>query len=91
MIILQCTIQVTLNKHATKLDIFNTPSKPSGHHMYHQFNIQQFHVLPHTLYLCVLYGSQNKQRLFLYTALTDWFLYQRQSVFTVRYRLDIYI
>jgi hypothetical protein len=28
----------------------------------------------HTLYLCVLCGSQNKQRLFPYTALTDWFL-----------------
>jgi hypothetical protein len=27
----------------------------------------------HTLYLCVLYGSQNKQRLFPYTAVTDWF------------------
>ena len=38
--------------------------------MYHQFNIQQFYVLP-TLYLYVLYGSQNKQRLFPYTALTD--------------------
>ena len=25
------------------------------------------------MYLCVLYGSQNKQRLFPYTALTDWF------------------
>jgi len=24
--------------------------------------------------LCVLYGSQNKQRLFLYTALTGWFV-----------------
>ena len=33
-----------------------------------------FHVLPHTVYLCVLYGSENKQRLFPYTALTDWFL-----------------
>jgi hypothetical protein len=28
----------------------------------------------HTLYLCVLYGSQNKQRLFPYTSLTDWFV-----------------
>jgi len=28
----------------------------------------------HTLYLCVLCGSENKQRLFPYTALTDWFL-----------------
>jgi len=26
-----------------------------------------------TLCLCVLYGSQNKQRLLPYTALTDWF------------------
>jgi hypothetical protein len=26
------------------------------------------------VYLCVLCGSQNKQRLFPYTALTDWFL-----------------
>jgi len=28
--------------------------------MYHQFNIQQLHVLP-TLYLCVLYLFENKQ------------------------------
>ena len=28
----------------------------------------------HTVYLCVLCGSQNKQRLFPYTAATDWFL-----------------
>ena len=27
----------------------------------------------HTVYLCVLCGSENKQRLFPYTALTDWF------------------
>ena len=28
----------------------------------------------HTVHLCVLRGSQNKQRLFPYTALTDWFV-----------------
>ena len=28
----------------------------------------------HTVYLCVLCGSENKQRLFTYTALTDWFV-----------------
>ena len=28
----------------------------------------------HTVYLCVLCGSENKQRLFPYTALTDWFI-----------------
>jgi hypothetical protein len=35
----------------------------------------------HTVYLCVLCGSQNKQRLFPYTALTDWFLQPRWSVY----------
>jgi len=28
----------------------------------------------HTVYLCVLCGSQNKQRLFSYTTLTGWFV-----------------
>ena len=28
----------------------------------------------HTVYLCVLCGSENKQRLFPYTALTGWFV-----------------
>jgi hypothetical protein len=35
-------------------------------------NIQKFYVLL-TLRVCVLYGSQNKQRLLPYTALGDWF------------------
>jgi hypothetical protein len=39
-----------------------------------QCNVQQFYVLPHTLYLCVLCGSENKRRLFPYTTLTDWFV-----------------
>jgi hypothetical protein len=36
--------------------------KPTGHVMHQQFNIQQLYALP-TLYLCVLYLSENKQRL----------------------------
>ena len=40
------------------------------------------------LQLCVLYGSQNKQQLLPYTALTDWFLYPKWRVFTVRYALS---
>ena len=48
--------------------------KPSGHYTYRQFNIQQFYVQPTQLYLCVLCGSENKQRLFHYTTLTHWFL-----------------
>jgi len=41
--------------------------KPTGHMMRHQFNIQQLYALP-TLYLCVLYLSENKQRLVPFTA-----------------------
>ena len=41
--------------------------KPAGHVMHHQFNIQQLYALP-TLYLCVLYLSENKQRLVPLTA-----------------------
>jgi hypothetical protein len=33
--------------------------KATGYVMYHQFNIQQLYALP-TLYLCVLYLSENK-------------------------------
>ena len=41
--------------------------KPTGYVMHHQFNIQQLYALP-TLYLCVLYLSENKQRLVTVTA-----------------------
>jgi len=36
--------------------------KPTGHVMHQQFNIRQLYALP-TLYLFVLYLSENKQRL----------------------------
>jgi hypothetical protein len=57
------------DKTASKID----PLKTSGNYMYHQFNIHKFHVLP-TQCICDLCGSENKQRLFHSTALTDWFL-----------------
>ena len=41
--------------------------KPTGYVMHQQFNIEQLYVLP-TLYLCVLYLSENKQRLVSLTA-----------------------
>ena len=41
--------------------------KPTGHVIHQQFNIQQLYVLP-TQYLCVLYLSENKQRLVPLTA-----------------------
>jgi len=42
-------------------------SNPTGHYMHHQFNIQQLYALP-TLYLCVLYLSEKKQRIVQLTA-----------------------
>ena len=41
--------------------------KPTGYVTHHQFNIQQLYALP-TLYLCVLYLSENKQQLVPLTA-----------------------
>jgi len=53
----------------------------SGHYMYRQFTTHKFYVLPTQLYLCVLCGSENKQRLFPYTTLTDWVLKPRQCFY----------
>jgi hypothetical protein len=41
--------------------------KSTGYVMHQQFNVQQLYALP-TLYLCVLYLSENKQRLVPLTA-----------------------
>ena len=41
--------------------------KPTGYVMHQQFNFQQLYAL-RTLYLCVLYLSENKQRLVPLTA-----------------------
>ena len=55
-----------VGKQASSLVFFNL-LKPTGHVMHHQFNIQQLYALP-TRYLCVLYLSENKQRLVPLTA-----------------------
>jgi len=50
--------------------------------MYHQFNIQQLYALP-TMYLCVLYLSENKQRLVpLKHKLFGFFITEMKSVFS---------
>ena len=73
-----------LNVFVSEISIFNCRSQtfelvhewvhvqfnllnPTGHVMHKQFNIKQLYVLP-TLYLCVLYLSENKQRLVPLTA-----------------------
>ena len=49
---------VTLKEGSRQINLL----KPIGYVMHQQFNIQQLYALP-TLYLCVLYLSENKQRL----------------------------
>jgi hypothetical protein len=51
---------------SSKFDSINL-LQPTGHVMHQQFNIQQLYALP-TLYLCVLYLSENKQPLVPLTA-----------------------
>jgi hypothetical protein len=41
-----------------------TAVKPSGYYTYHKVSQPKFLRSAYTLYLCVSYGSQNKQRLF---------------------------
>jgi hypothetical protein len=61
-----------LPRHSVKNLTLGSPnsinlSKPTDYEIHHQFNIQQLYALP-TLYLCVLYLSENKQRLVPLTA-----------------------
>ena len=59
---------IYFNEHYTSNCILSLNIlKPTGYVMHQQFNIQQLYVLP-TLYLCVLYLSENKQRLVPLTA-----------------------
>ena len=55
------------SSHIFGLDALVNLLKPTGYVMHQQFNIQQLYALP-TLYLCVLYLSENKQRLVPLTA-----------------------
>jgi hypothetical protein len=54
-------------------------SLASTHFTYHQVLRIKTLCSALTVYLRVLYGSQNKQRLFPYTALTEWFFYNRDG------------
>jgi hypothetical protein len=54
------------SKQVHHCSLFNL-LKPTSYVMHHQFNTQQLYALP-TLYLCVLYLSENKQRLVPLTA-----------------------
>ena len=56
--ILSSSMCATFPAYSNLLNVLN----PTGHVMHQQFNIQQLYALP-TLYLCVVYLSEHKQRL----------------------------
>ena len=67
-----CLFFLFSSLYAVQLQVRNVDAqvnllKPTGYVMHQQFNIQQLYALP-TLYLCVLYLSENKQRLVTLTA-----------------------
>ena len=63
-----CEIECIMFLSVSAMFVFSVNLlKTAGHVMHQQFNIQQLYALP-TLYLCVLYLSENKQRLVPFTA-----------------------
>ena len=56
-----CSLDINLKFGVRAIAVLNL-LKPTGYVMHQQFNIQQLYALS-TLHLCVLYLSQNEQRL----------------------------
>jgi len=63
------------------------PSGSSGYIIYHQVEHYKIPRSAHTV--CMFYMDISKQGLFPCTALTDWSLKSRRSVFTARYEFDL--
>jgi len=59
-----------LSKNISKIFFFLNVLKPKIYFTYHQLQQRVILCSAHTVHLCGVYGSQNKQRLFHYTALT---------------------
>jgi len=59
-----CNTFVFTTQNCELMKFYINLLKPTGYVMHQQFNIQQLYALP-TLYLYVLYLSENKQRLAL--------------------------
>jgi len=62
--------------------MYINPSKPTGHCMYHQFNVPEFYVLSAQC-ICVLCGSENKPIISLQHLRTGF--HNRDEVFIARY------
>jgi hypothetical protein len=73
---------ILMMRHKTLTLTQGHPLKPSGRYI-HQVWYSKILRSAHTVYLCVLCVSENKQRLFHCTALTDWF-YNRDGVCLLR-------
>ena len=70
--------------------IIQTPLKPSGYCMYHQFNIHKFCMLPtQCIYVFCVDLRTNSDYFPIQHQLTGF--YNRRNVFTARYGLDLYM
>ena len=63
----ECGCSTDIHRAHNDKNVYLNVLNPTGHVMHQQFNIQKLYALP-TLYLCVLYLSENKQRLVPLTA-----------------------
>jgi hypothetical protein len=50
---------------------------PIGHYMYHQFNIQQFHVLPHSVLICFVWIWEQTSIISLYKI--NWLVFRTET------------
>ena len=64
------------------------PSKPNGHYMYHQFNIQQFYILP---IQCICVFCVDLRTNSDYSPIQHWLtgFYKQDGEFTARYGLNL--
>jgi hypothetical protein len=65
---------LNLETPESKAGITSTPPLLPVKEMKKKKKIEDILRSAHTVCLCVLCGSENKQQLFPYTALTDWFV-----------------
>jgi hypothetical protein len=68
------TIMGNINTLCLQVVHLINPVRPSDNYMYHLLKHTKTLRPAHTVYLCVPYGSHNKQPLFPQTALTGWAL-----------------
>ena len=67
-------------RHGLDLNvIYINPSKPTGHYMYRQFNIQQFYIPPTQCVYVFCVDLRTNSDYFPITYNSNWFVFELQS------------